>query len=107
MSTMTIQQQIVRPRKLLKARVARAVVLAEFGCRLGDWCVTRRTPDAVKACRVFAYIAKSLGLGYAEIGELCVWSDDSVRGAIKYMGEHPSLRLRAEVLRELVEEHLR
>ena len=108
MSTMRIIEDVITgPRKSLQAKVARAVVLADFGCRLSDWCVVRRTLEATRACRVFAYIARDMGLSYAEIAELCVWSEDSARGAIKYMGEHPSLRLRAEVLRELVMEHLR
>lgn len=107
MSTMMIRQELSYPRKVLKARLARAVVLHQFGCELNDWRVMKRTQNACKACRVFAYIAHDIGLTYQDIADLCVWSTHSVRDALEYMENNPALRLRAETIRAIVEDHAR
>ena len=106
MSTMMIHRELAYPHKLLRARVARAVVLSEYGVALDSWRVTRRTQGALAACRVFAYIADSMGLRYDDIAELCFWSVDSVRDAINRVSDSP-VRLRAEVVRKQIQEHLK
>jgi len=107
MSTIRIIEQFIYPRKVWEARLARAIVLSECGCTLNDWHVGKRTREATKACRIFAYIADETGLCIPDIAELCVWSTSSVRKALVYMGQDQALRMRAEVIRKQVEEHLR
>jgi len=107
MSIYFVRERTSYAQAVTQARVARAVVLAEYGCRLNDWCVTRRTQVALAACRVFVYIADSMGIRYDDIAGLCYYSVDSVRDAVEYMEKAMTLRLRAELIRDLVEEHLR